>query len=276
LKNGFSPSTVEPGVYFQQPETGRKMGFTIIGWVDDILLIGKRPEINAMKSKISSRFKVKDLGPILHFLGMRMTRNRENRTVYIDQKSYVQQIIERFRMDSATPVSTLVDRSIIMKKCKDSDPSTSQLQYQDAVGSINYAAIVTRPDISFAAGMLGRYSANPLKVHWEAVKRVLKYLKKTLHYGLELGGGIERDSNQLEAYGDADFAGDRDELKSTTGFVAIDRHGSVVAWNSTKQKITAKSTADAEFTATAFAIEEAVWLQKLEAEFHETRHDLQR
>jgi hypothetical protein len=268
LKNGFSPSTVEPGVYFQQPQTGRKTGFTIIVWVDDILLIGKRPEINAMKSKISSRFKVKDLGPISHFLGMRVTRNRENRTVYIDQKSYVQQIIERFRMDSATPVSTPVDRSIIMKKRKDSDPSTSQLQYQEAVGSINYAAIVTRPDISFAAGMLGRYSANPSKVHWEAVKRVLKYLKKILHYGLELGGGIERDSNQLEAYGDADFAGDRDELKSTTGFVAIDRHGSVVAWNSTKQKITAKSTADAEFTATAFAIEEAVWLQKLEAEFH--------
>jgi hypothetical protein len=72
----------------------------------------------------------------------------------------------------------------------------------------------------------------------------------------------------LEAYGDADFAGDQDELKSTTGFVAIDRHGSVVAWNSTKQKITAKSTADAKFMATAFAIEEAVWLQKLEAAFH--------
>jgi hypothetical protein len=91
-------------------------------------------------------------------------------------------------MDSATPVSTPVDHSIIMKKRKDLDPSTNQLQYQEAVGSINYAAIVTRPDISFAAGMLGRYSANPSKVHWEAVKRVLKYLKKILHYGLELGG----------------------------------------------------------------------------------------
>jgi hypothetical protein len=116
-----------------------------------------------------------------------------------------------------------------MKKREDSDPSTSQLQYPETVGSINYAAIVTRPDISFAAGMLGKYSANPSKVHWEAVKRVLKYVKKTLHYGLELGGGIERDSNQLEADGDADFVGDQDELKSTTGCIAIDRHGSVVA-----------------------------------------------
>jgi hypothetical protein len=70
--------------------------------------------------------------------------------------------------------------------------------------------------------MLGRYSANPSKVYWKGVKRVLKYLKKILHYGLELSGGIERNSNQLEAYGDADFAGDQDELKSITGFVAID------------------------------------------------------
>jgi hypothetical protein len=234
------------------------MGCTFIVWVNDILLIRKHPEINAMKSKISSRFKIKDLDPILHFLGMRVTRNRDNRTIYIDQKFYVQQIIEQLRMDSAIPVSTPVDRSIIMKKREDSDASTSQLQYQEAVGSINYVAIVTRPDISFAAGMLGRYSANPSKVHSKAVKRVLKYLKKILHYGLELGGGIECDSNQLEAYRDADFVGDQDELKSTTGFVVIDRHGSVVAWNSTKQKITAKSTADAEFTATAFAIEEAI------------------
>jgi hypothetical protein len=75
LKIGFPPSTVERGVYFQQPQTRRKTGFTIIVWADDILLLGKRPEINAMMSKISSRFKVKDLGPISHFLGMRVTRN---------------------------------------------------------------------------------------------------------------------------------------------------------------------------------------------------------
>jgi hypothetical protein len=186
LKNGFSPSTVEPGVYFQQPQTGRKTGFTIIMWVGNILLLGQRPEINAMKSKISLRFKVK--------------------------KQLVVLITQQLLPDS----------------------------------------------FSFAAGMLGRYSANPSKVYWEAVKKVLKYLKKILHYGLELGGGIEHDLNQLEAYGDADFAGDQDELKSITRFVVIDRHGSAVAWNSTKQKIIGKSTAAAEFTATAFAIEEAV------------------
>jgi hypothetical protein len=182
-----------------------------------------------MKSKISSRFKVKDLGPISHFLGMRVMRNRENCIVYIDQKSYVEQIIERFRMDSATPVSTSIDPSTTMKKCKDSDFSTSQLQYQEAVGSINYAVIVARPDTTPAVGILRRYSANPSKVHWEIVKRVLRSLKKILNYRLELGREIEYDSTQLEAYGGTDIAGDRDELKLTTGFIVIDRHGSVVA-----------------------------------------------
>jgi hypothetical protein len=84
------------------------------------------------------------------------------------------------------------------------------------------------------------------KKHWEAVKRVLRYLIKSIDYLLELGGEmIKIPTNQLEVYGDADFPGDRDELKSTTGFISIKKYGSVIAWKSPKQKIAAKSTGEA-------------------------------
>jgi hypothetical protein len=94
----------------------------------------------------------------------------------------------------------------------------------------------------------------------------MRYLKGTVNYGLVLGG--KDNFGKLEVYGDADFAGDSDELKSTSGFIAIDRHGAAVAWKFGKQTIMAKSTADAEFTATAIAIDEGIWLHKLETEFH--------
>jgi hypothetical protein len=94
---------------------------------------------------------------------------------------------------------------------------------------------------------------------------VLRYLKGSVNYGLVLDG--QDDFGRLELYGDADYLGDSDGLKLTNGFIAIDRHGAVV-WKSSKQKITAKSTADAAFTATATAIDEGIWLHKLETEFH--------
>jgi hypothetical protein len=197
---------------------------------------------------------------------MRVRRNRKSRTIRIDQKAYIQQVINRFGMNDSTSVSTPIEKGTTLKKRQGNEAQANQIRYQEAIGSINYAVIATRPDISYTAGFLGRFAADPSEKHWNAVKRVLRYLKGTVNYGLVLGG--QDDSGKLEVYGDADFAGDSDELKSTSGFIAIDRHGATVAWKSAKQTITAKSTADAEFTATATAIDEGIWLHKLETEFY--------
>ena len=116
-------------------------------------------------------------------------------------------------------------------------------------------------------GVLGRFSSDPCVEHYNGAKRVLRYLRKTATSTIELCLGIQGNGQSFTIYADADFAGDPVEMRSTSGMVIRDRYGATVAWKSTKQPVTAKSTADAEFIATAMAME-WMWLGKLENEYH--------
>jgi len=116
-------------------------------------------------------------------------------------------------------------------------------------------------------------------LHWAAVKRILRYLKDSLGLRIRLGRsddrgfeGREREKKEKKApitvYADADLAGEVDGMRSTTGFVILDRYGAIVHWKSQHQKTVAKSTADAEFNATALAVEDGIWLAKVQAELY--------
>lgn len=115
-------------------------------------------------------------------------------------------------------------------------------------------------------------------LHWAAVKRIFRYLKDSLGLRIRLGrsedrgfGGRERGREKkapITVFADADFAGEVDGMRSTTGFVILDRYGAIVHWKSQRQKTVAKSTADAEFNATALAVEEGIWLAKIQAELY--------
>lgn len=158
------------------------------------------------------------------------------------------------------------------------EEEADQKEYQEIVGSLNYAAIATRPDISFAVGVLGRYASDPAKRHMVMARRVMRYLSRTVGYRLNLGirEGVKEPFKTIALYTDSDFAGDPNSMKSTTGMVIRDRYGSIIAWQSKKQSITAKSTADAEYIASATSIDEGVWMHKLDHELHQsspvTRH----
>ena len=117
------------------------------------------------------------------------------------------------------------------------------IPYASVVGSLMYAQTCTRPDISFAVGMLGRYQSNPGMDHWKAAKKVLRYLQGTKDYML-----MYRKSDQLEAIGytDSDYAGCVDTRKSTFGYIFL-LAGGVVSWKSGKQSVIATSTMEAEF-----------------------------
>ena len=117
------------------------------------------------------------------------------------------------------------------------------IPYASVVGSLMYAQTCTRPDISFAVGMLGRYQSNPGMDHWKAAKKVLRYLQGTKDYML-----MYRKSYQLEAIGytDSDYAGCVDTRKSTFGYIFL-LAGGVVSWKSGKQSVIATSTMEAEF-----------------------------
>ena len=94
--------------------------------------------------------------------------------------------------------------------------STDVQTYQQAIGCLTYASTATRPDIAAAVGTLSRYMSNPSKDHWTAVKRILRYLKGTLNYGLRFS---DSEDNRVVGFADADLAGDVDSRCSTSSYV---------------------------------------------------------
>ena len=120
-----------------------------------------------------------------------------------------------------------------------------------------YVMLCTRPDICFVVGLVSRFQSNPGVKHWEAVKRIMRYLKGTMDYELCYRGR----SLHLEGYSDADWAGDLDERHSTSGYAYLLNNGAI-SWSSKKQTCVSLSSMEAEYVACAAAVQEAVWLKR--------------
>jgi len=133
----------------------------------------------------------------------------------------------------------------------------SNIPYASAVGSLMYAQVCTRPDLAFTAGVLSRYQSNPGWAHWVGVKKALRYCQGTKHYMLTYK---RTDNLEVECYTDADFAGDEDDRKSTSGYIYTLARGAI-SWRSGKQGVTAASTMQAEFVSCYDATGQAVWLK---------------
>jgi hypothetical protein len=133
--------------------------------------------------------------------------------------------------------------------------------YRQLVGSLMHLSVTVRPDITFAVGALARSMAEPTMVHWQAAKGVLRYLSGTASLGITFGGSSGLGLH-LQGYCDADYAGDTDTRKSTTGYVFTLNSGAV-SWQSKRQPTVAASTTEAEYMAAAAAIKEALWLRKV-------------
>ena len=288
VTNGFWKSEWEAGVYYQGE-------LVLLVWVDDILLVGERSAVQKTRNILQKTFKVRDMGPIGHFLGIRVTRDVRAKVITLDQSGYILQVLRRFQMGGAKGVSAPLDPGMSLLKRNGkmttvseeprsmrkgqnllgdcgSEEKADQKEYQEIVGTLNYAAIATRPDISFAVGVLGRYASDPAKRHMMMARRVMRYLSRTVGYQLNLGirEGGNSSYRTIALYTDSDFAGDPNSMKSTTGMVILDRYGSIIAWQSKKQSTTAKSTADAEYIATATSLDEGVWIHKLDHELHQS------
>lgn len=129
-----------------------------------------------------------------------------------------------------------------------------KVPYQNAVGALNHCAVMTRPDISLVVQKVSQFAANPGAAHWEAVKRIFRYLKGTRVFVSTMGGQIDL-SNVLEAYCDADHANSPDHRRSITGYAIFLGNG-IVSWSAKKQTATAWSTAEAEYYASVHAGQE--------------------
>ena len=135
--------------------------------------------------------------------------------------------------------------------------------YQMIIGCLTYATTATRPDLAAAVGILSKFMSKPGKDHWTGIKRILRYIQGTLNYGLVFSA--DDKSHTLVGFSDADWAGDLDTRRSTSGYV-FQIQGNSVSWCSKRQATVSKSSTEAEYTALSGACQEAVWMRRLLAD----------
>ena len=168
-------------------------------------------------------------------------------------------MLQKYGMDNANPVATPADANVKLRKRDGVSKPVHQPTYQSMVGSLLYAVMATRPDIAQAVSAVSKFNANPDVAHLTAVKRIFRYLKGTVNLALKYE---QSDSGALIGYADADWAGDQDDRRPTTGNIFL-QSGGPVSWLSKKQATVALSTAEAEYVALIQAAQEGIWLRGL-------------
>ena len=230
--------------------------------VDDCTVTGSdHTLIQAFKQEIGDRFKITDLGPISWLLGMKVTRNRITRTISLSQETYIDAILRQFNFTDLKPHSVPMDPSqhLSHSQCPKSTIEMAQMKhipYRATVGSLMHLAVGTRPDIAFAVSTVAQFNENPGNAHWEAVKKIFRYLAGTKDLTLTFGGG----KKGLEGYTDADGA-TQDHRYAISGYAYL-LDGGAITWSSRKQELVTLSTAEAEYVAATHAAKEGLWLQR--------------
>jgi transposase InsO family protein len=262
---GFIQSKADPCIYQRKEE---KNAVIVAIYVDDMFVLSNDQELkNATKQMLRRNFRMKDLGEAKNFLGMRITRDRRQGKLRLDQETYIRDILKRFNMSDCKPVATPLD--VNQKLTKEMEPKSKEeinemrnIPYREAVGSLMYVCQGTRPDVAHAVSLVSRFNQNPGRAHWTAVKRIFRYLKGTANATLEFN---KRGNQSIEGYSDADWANDETDRHSVTGSV-FKLLGGPVSWQSKKQKTVALSTTEAEYMALAATCQEALWLRALAKE----------
>nr|CAH7736890.1 unnamed protein product [Callosobruchus chinensis] len=233
----------------------------IVTYVDDLLIASRnKGAISSLKSKLSKKFEVKDLGPVNHCFGMEFSR--KGNVISVTQRAYILEVLDRFNMTEANPVSTPLDPNTKLRRPTD-NPSNEEarLPYRELVGALTYLSLGTRPDISFSVSYLGQFNNCYAKEHWTAAKRVLRYLKGTIDYSIV----YKHDELSLRGFVDADWANCPDDRHSFTGFSFVLSSGPIT-WESKKQATVALSTMEAEYMGATEAAKEAIYLKKFVTE----------
>lgn len=229
----------------------------ILTYVDDILIMGRKPDTDWFKRTVKGKFNVKDLGSISWYLGMEVKRDRKNHTLTINQRQYLKDCLQKFDMTDCNPKHTPLPSDFTTDVSDEDEDAPENFPYRSIVGSILYAAKYTRPDIAHAIGCLSRHLVNPKMKHAAAVKHLLRYIKGTLDFTIRYHG-----TKSLEAWADADWGGDIPTRKSTTGFVIL-LNGGPVAYASQLQKSVALASASAEYYAAGAVTEHILFLRNI-------------
>lgn len=272
-KLGFRATASDPCLFWKRSRTGQQM--LLFLFVDDMQVAFHRedePEWEEAHMQLKQRFNITNLGESKFMLGMRITRDRQERTIQLDQELYITKALEKFGLDQCkTAPSPAIQTSSNGQTIEDREGTSSQPTdlklYQEKVGTLLYAAISTRPDIAFTVNKLAQSMQAPTVSHATACDRVLRYLAGTKSAGLLFGRNSNAKVISVSAYADADWGSDRTDRKSISGWVTM-VNGDPVSWASKKQKVVSQSSCEAELYSEAAAINETKWLRSLLQEIH--------
>jgi transposase InsO family protein len=251
---GWTCSSYDACLFRRSRECGMEY---LTVYVDDILIVSA--DVETVKTELGSRFAIKNLGRVRHLLGVTVDVLPCSRIAFLSQEPLVERKCAEFSIN--VPCRTpMCGESYLMPNEGQCSASDERL-YREMVGVLQYISQRTRPDIAFAAGMLGRFGANPSEAHISAARRVFGYLLHTKGHGIVLDS---RDTSLrgVRVHCDSDWAGDRSDRKSTSGMV-VSLFGMPIHWSSSKQKCISRSTMEAEYIAAAEGCAEGLWLRRL-------------
>ncbi|CAL9004052.1 unnamed protein product [Prunus brigantina] len=198
---------------------------------------------------------MKDIGKLTYFLGLQV-QYQDNGNLFVHQSTYAQDLIKKAGMDTCKPCSTPCkphQQLLHTDGVALSDPTL----YRSLVGALQYLTF-TRPDIAYAVNTVCQFMTQPTDLHLCHVKHILRYLKGTLHNGITYSPG----SMVVTGFCDADWAGDPNTRRSTTGYVVFLGHNPI-SWSSKKQASVSRSSTEAEYKALAHCAADSFWIRQL-------------
>ncbi|CAI7839806.1 unnamed protein product [Closterium sp. NIES-53] len=257
---GFAPSTADPSLFLRTDTT--LPPFYVLVYIDDLVFATADTEALAhVKSELQKRHTCTDLGELTSYLGLRITRDRARCTITLTQSHMVQQVLQRFGFTYSSPQSTPLPTGHSLSTPPSDESVEPSGPYPELVGCLMYLMTCTRPELAYPLSLLARYVApgRHRKVHWDAAKRVLRYLCSTSGMGLVLGG---RARFVLTGHADASWGDNLATQRSSQGYTFSLGSGSV-SWRSTRSSSVLSSSCKAEIYAGAMAAQELRWLTYL-------------
>ncbi|XP_021766596.1 uncharacterized protein LOC110731052 [Chenopodium quinoa] len=230
-------------------------------YVDDIVSTTSSATLTSdIISFLKTEFDMTDLGKLSYFLGISVTRTRGR--MFLCQRKYAEEIINRAKMSNCKPVSTPVDCKSKLSAF-DGDPVVDPSLYRSLAGALQYLTF-TRPDIAYAVQQICLFMHAPREPHFNALKRIIRYLKGTADHGFYL---YRLPPTRLVSYTNVDWGGCPDTRRSTSGYCVF-LGDNLVSWSTKRQAILSKSSDEAEYRAVANVVAETCWLRNLLLELH--------
>lgn len=253
----LEPSKQDPCLFIKRE--GENLVLVTV-YVDDLLIASNNKSwITKIKKSLAKSFEMKDLGPVNVCLGIEFQQNLAERKIFLNQREYAKTLLERFNMSDCKPVQAPMATNGKLEKPETPDENVmKKYPYQNLIGGLMYLAVNTRPDIAFSVNFLSQFNTCYNEEHWQAAKRILRYVKGTIDSGIS----YHHDETRLYGVVDADWGANMMDRRSYSGFAFI-LSGAAICWQARKQKTVSLSSTESEYLALSEATKEALYLKEL-------------